>query len=317
MEDLIIRVPEAAHKGFLDRDTVVAAIRKDLKPWCDLIEDITSYGSNLIPRCFVSSGRQLKDAVVLATLLRQVVAMLDGIHILLCNGACHVAQLPARALFESSLYIDWILLKDSETKSLYYYVHNLRRKRLWNRRVQSGTAAGKKFMPIMERSGVHVDADVVLRSKKHLEEIEKVLSTKQFAPVGAIFDKLLKERRREPAWYAPLGPHNLRGIAEAVSRLPEYLVFYSTLSQAIHASSYEQHIAIGRGELTFQPIRTLEGFDAVLRIALNNALATYRRVLQEYRAGELRAFSRKYMEKWQKNFLNVPHINVRVDPITI
>jgi hypothetical protein len=135
MKDLLIKVPESAHKGLLDREEVVASIRQDLRPWSTLLEDIASYGSNLIPRCFVSSNRGLKDIVVLAILLRQVVAMLDGIHVLLSHGACYVAQLSTRALFESSTYIDWILLSDSEKKSLYYYVHNLRRKRHWARKM--------------------------------------------------------------------------------------------------------------------------------------------------------------------------------------
>lgn len=83
----------------------------------------------MIPRCFTSSKRDFKDAVVLAILLRQAVAMLDGIQILLSSGAPHAANLQLRALFEASVYIDWILLGDSERKAQYYYVHNLRRKR--------------------------------------------------------------------------------------------------------------------------------------------------------------------------------------------
>jgi hypothetical protein len=317
MKDLLIKVPETAHRGFLDREEVVASIRRDLKPWCDLVEDVASYGSNLIPRCFVSSNRGLKDAVVLAILLRQVVAMLDGIHVLLSHGACYVAQLPTRALFEASAYIDWILLSDSEKKCLYYYVHNLRRKRLWGRRVQTGSAESKKFMTIIKKSGVQVSEDVARHSKAQSEEIDRLLSTSKFAPVSADFDSFLNKRKFDPAWYVPLGPRNLREIAEAVGKLPQYMLFYSASSQVMHASNYEGHIAIGRGDITFQPIRSLEGFGTVLSFSVADALATYRRVLQEYRPEELQAFSRKYVEKWQRDFLKVPSIKIKVDPIRI
>jgi len=317
MKDLLIKVPERAHKGLLDRETVVASISRDLRPWCTLIEDIVSYGSNLIPRCFDSSDRGLKDAVVLAILLRQVVAMLDSVHLLLSQGACYVAQLPTRALFESSVYIDWILLSDPEKKSLYYYVHNLRRKRLWARRVQVGSAESKKFMDAINKSGIQVGEEVARQAQEQLTEIERLLSTSTFAAVSAEFDRFLNRRKYDPAWYVPLGPPNLRKLSEDVGKLTQYIIFYSTSSQAMHASSYEGHISIGKGEITFQPIRSLEGFGTVLNFSVAEALATYRRVLQEYRREELPAFSRKYLEKWQRDFLNVPHIKVKVDPIRI
>lgn len=200
MKDLLIKVPVSAHRGLLDREAVVASIGQDLKPWCTLVEDITGYGSNLIPRCFVSSNRGLKDAVVLAILLRQVVAMFDGIHVLLSHWACYVAQLPTRALFEPSTYIDWILLSGSEKKSLYYYVHNLRRKRLWARQVQAGSAKSNKFVSALKKSGVQISEDVARQSKEQLEEIERLLSKPEFAAVSADFDSFLGSARGLGDW---------------------------------------------------------------------------------------------------------------------
>lgn len=317
MSDLLIKVPESAHEGLLDRETVAALMKRDLKPWCDLIEDLASYGSNLIPRCFVSSNRGLKDSVILAILLRQVVAMLDGIDILMSNGACHVAQLPTRALFEASVYIDWVLPSDSEKKALYYYVHNLRRKRLWAKRVQAGSTESENFMNVIKKVGVQFSEHVVEQSKTHLHEIDKLLSTPKFADVSADFDRFLGKRKHDPAWYVPLGPRNLRDLAEAVEKLPQYIIFYSTASQVMHASSYEAHIAIGKGEITFQPIRSVDSFATILSFCVGLALGTYRRVLKEYRPAELPDFSRKYMEKWQRDFLNLPNIKIKADPIRI
>ncbi len=102
---MLIKVGENEFKPLLDRDKVTPDIKEHLSPWIDLILDLTNYSSLLIPRCFSSSARDLKDAVVLAILLRQVVAMLDGIEVLLSNGAVHAAQLQLRALLEASVYI--------------------------------------------------------------------------------------------------------------------------------------------------------------------------------------------------------------------
>src|SRR5208282_5602896 len=128
---MLISAPETEYKPLLDRDRTLADVKEHLQPWLRLIRDITSYGTNLIPRCMVSSDRKLADAIILATLLRQAVAMLDGIEILLSNGAVYASNLQMRALFEASVYIDWIQLRDTEIRAAYYYVHNLRRMRTW------------------------------------------------------------------------------------------------------------------------------------------------------------------------------------------
>jgi len=113
---MLIKVRESEFKPLLDRDKAVGDVKKHLNQWIDLIRDVTDYGANLIPMCFSSSDRTLKDAVVLAILLRQVVAMLDAIQVLLSNGAVHAAHLQLRALFEASIYIDWILESDSRKR---------------------------------------------------------------------------------------------------------------------------------------------------------------------------------------------------------
>jgi len=80
----------------------------------------------------------------------------------------------------------------------------------------------------------------------------------------------------------------------------------------MHTSSYDHHVTIGKGELTFQPIRSLEGFENVLRFTVSVALFTFRKVLEVYRNGELPAFSRKYLENWQKEFMDFPPITFNV-----
>ena len=129
MHNLLIKVRENEYKALLDRDKTAEDVKK-LRPWLLLIRDITDYGTNLIPRCIGSSDRKLEDAVLVAALLRQVVAMLDGVEVLLSGGAVYAANLQMRALFEASVYVDWMLAGDLEKKAQYYYVHNLRRLRV-------------------------------------------------------------------------------------------------------------------------------------------------------------------------------------------
>ena len=198
-------IPEDPHKGLLNDESATAFASEQLKPWTNLLRDLANYGSHLIPRAFSSSGKTLGDAVVIGTLLRQFVAMLDAIEILLCRSAVHAATLQLRAMFEASVYIDWMLAGDRENKAAYYYVHNLLRLRLWAMRVQSGTAESSTFKGMMNKAGVPVDETLGDEGKSQVLEIDRVLSQAQFVAVRDDFRDWKKRNGRRPAWYSPLG----------------------------------------------------------------------------------------------------------------
>jgi hypothetical protein len=304
---MLVKVGENEFKALLNRDETIANVKEHLSPWLDLLRDLSNYGSNLIPRCFSSSARGLKDAVVLGTLLRQIVTMLDGVEVLLSNGAPYTAQLQLRALLEASIYIEWILESDGDKKAAYYYVRNLRRKRMWASRTQPGSAESDEFIAMMVKDvGLRIDARVREVSKQQLQEIDRVLSQPSFAQINKDFDKHRKRTKYDPAWYVPLGQRSLGSIARSVGKASLYTIVYSGASEVMHSSSYEHHMKIGKGELTFQPIRSIEGFESVFRFAVAIVLSTFRRVLEEYRDGELPLFGRKYVEKWQQEFINFP-----------
>ena len=315
--NLLIKVPENEFKYLLDRETVVEDINAHFRPWTQLIRDLTSYGSNLVPRCYGSSERRLTEVVVLATLLPQAVAMLDGIDVLLSSGSIHTANLQMRALFEASVYIDWILLNQSEEKAAYYYVHNLRRKRMWALRTQTGSEESKDFLEMMEKEGVKIDSEVKESARQGIKEIDRILGQPKFAKINDDIHKARGKKKFDPAWYVPLGQRNLRTLAHAVGKPSQYVLFYAGASEVMHTSSYERHVRIGDGELTFQPIRSLEEFESVFRPSVIFALSTFRRILKEYRPGELPLFSRKYVEKWKNEFINFPKIKVNIETTRI
>jgi hypothetical protein len=264
----------------------------------------------------VSSDRKLADAIILATLLRQAVAMLDGIEILLSNGAVYAANLQMRALFEASVYIDWIQLSDTEIRAAYYYVHNLRRMRTWARRSQPGSPEWQEFRSVVNDFGISVRDEVRDSDKTKLSEIDQALSTPKYVAINNEFDEHRRGRRHDPAWYVPLvgkGKGNLGTLSKAVNRESQYRLLYSATSEVMHASNYGHHVKFATGKLTLLPIRYLEGFDMALSFSLSTAIHTYRQVLGRYRPDELSNFARKYVESWRKEFRNMPKVQYRLE----
>jgi uncharacterized protein DUF5677 len=314
--NFLIRVPESEYKPLLNRDRTLADVNEHLQPWVRLIRDITNYGTNLVPRCMVSSDRKVADAIILATLLRQVVAMLDGVEILLSNGAVYVSNLQMRALFESSIYLDWILESDTEKKAAYYYVHNLRQMRIWASRSQPGSPEWQDFSSIVSDFRINIHDQARDSDKTKILEINRALSQPKYAAINKEFDEHRKGKRYDPAWYAPLlpkGQRSLGAISRAVGRESQYRLLYSGASEIMHASNYGHHVKLADGKLTLFPIRFLQGFEIVLSFSLSTAIHTYMRVLKRYRPDELPNFGRKYLENWQNEFRNMPKVQYRSD----
>ncbi len=299
---------ETPYVQILDRDEALVHVQQHLSPTVELLRDVTNYGTNLIPRCFVSSDRKLTEFVVVSVLLRQVVAMLDAIEVLISNGIVYPTHLNARALFEASLSIDWILQQDTENRARHYYVAKLRKDRLWAARTQAESPEGK-----------HFDEEIFLPDRPALREagrqqmaaIDKLLVLPTYASINAVFDQIRGKRKQEPNWYAPLGIKNLREMAEAVDRLKPYRVFYTIASEAVHGVNSHPHVSVGDGILTIEPLRSLAGIRPILQFALVSTFDTYRSVLRKYRSGEEAAFGRKYRENWRVAFLSIPEFQYK------
>jgi hypothetical protein len=315
--DLLIKVLEQPCLPIINRDEAVELVNHQLAPWLKLVADMVNYGSALIPRTFGSSEKTLGDAVVIGVLLRQVVAMFDALEVLMSNGAVHASNVQLRAMFEASVYIQWILAGEKDKKARYYYVFNLLRKRMWALRVQPESQEGKAFRAVMAKAGLPVDESLGSVGKSQIAEIDRVLSQPEFAAASADFHLWKKHNARKPSWYSPLGVANLRDLAERVGKEPIYAMVYASTSEVMHASSYEHHIRIREGKLTIEPIRYFGRFAEVFRFSTIIAMDVFMAVLRAYRPGEMRVFGNKYLEKWQKFFLNPPRIDITAKQVAL
>jgi hypothetical protein len=308
---------EKPHR-LLDRDTARADAQRIFGKHLEALRDIVNYGSNLIPRAYASGKEQLADLVVCSVLLKQVVGMTDAVEALLSEGTAQGAHLPARAAFEASLYLEWMLVSDTANKAAHYYVANVRHERMWAQRAIKGTDEQLRFKVIQDTLGydlneVHPELEKAASALK--DETDQILAQKEFAPIEAAFIQWRKQskRKHDPNWYQLLGLQNLREIAGTLKRLPEYELLYSAGSRIVHAAAYKDHVRLGQKQATLKPIRNLEGVSILLSLVYGVAFRTYQRVLGFYRPDELKALSKKYAEDWRQLIQGVPTLKITYD----
>jgi hypothetical protein len=284
---------EIAHATLLNRKEAAEIVALHYGPQLELLTELVNYASNLIPRAYSSSEKQMRDVVVCFALLKQFTSMLDAMDILLRAGAVHAAFVPARVAFEVSLYIEWTLVSDGEAKALHYYVGNIRAERRWGRRAQKGTLEGSDFLAEMGQLGVDIRSNrptMEQDAAKHVADTERILALPQSKPTNDAFEIYRKKSKRpfEPEWYKVLGKRSIKDIAKELSRLPEYLIYYGKGSEVTHSASYKDHFKFVKQGATASPIRNLADAHTAFNFAFTCALHIFQRVLGFYRNDELR-----------------------------
>jgi len=79
----------------------------------------------------------------------------------------------------------------------------------------------------------------------------------------------------------------------------------------MHTSNYGQHISFHSDrQITFYSIRHPKDFPNTVKLTATIALATFRKILDEYRPGERARFDQKYVEKWRQALMNIPVLKI-------
>lgn len=299
-----------AFDAILNRAEAEHNVEKHLKSQIDALRQVVDYGTHLIPRCWHSSGRTVRDMVLLPILLKQIVGMLDAATELLSKGCVESAMLPLRSLFEASIYLDWILKSKSPMRARAYYVWNVRRQLRWTNRAIAGTKEQKALAADLRGLSVVSSFAAPEEQKKLIAEAQRLskhLAEPKNSAWSERFDRRRGSRLYDVEWYQVLFTkrRSLRFLAQSVHRMPEYRVIYELGSETMHSSKSDSHVRIlDGGRLGIRSLRELTEFPFVFQMLMGTALHAYHAALDSYRREEALNFWRKYVETWRSVFMS-------------
>ena len=278
------------------------------------LRDVANYGSNLIVRAFVSSPRDMAAIVACYVFLKQIVAMVDAVHVLLSEGAGYASHLPARSAFEASLYLHYVIENDSERRAKRYYVADIREQKGWARKLIAGTPEAEELEELRKSIDVESflgDPESTSVANSMLQDAARVLGQPELLAIDAEFDAIRRGRKRDVAWYALDGIPNIRQLAKHLGRLAEYETFYSRGSQAMHSGTYKDHVRFIDNQLHAIPIRHIMDFNHLIQSVLIVAVSSMRRVVERYRSGEINDLNRRYLTEWREAMMHTPTVNYK------
>lgn len=307
----ISRAETSAYAGLLNRAEATANIERYFPEIPNVLAGLVDYGTYLIPRCLESSPKKLSDLVAIGVLAKQGVAMLDGGQLLLQQGAVQPTALQLRALFEVSVYIDWILKANSDERAVAYHTWNLRRRRTWARRGIPDSAEAIAFeadMSGLELSGRLETEQVQKQASSQLAEIERLLNSSDYSEMNERFEARRGGKSFDRDWYVPLLPKNPRPslayLCKDLNRMAEYRLIYELGSESMHSSRSDVHLRVVRGKAILRPLRDLTDIGLMAQLLMGEAMHIYMALLDHYRPAERENFSTKYKAAWREIYLN-------------
>ena len=297
-----------------------AFIRADMGETIKFMQDLANYGSHLILRCYSSSQQDIEDVVLVGSLLKHVVAMFDGIIVLLNEGATLPAELAVRSMFEARISAEWILKKDTQQRAKQFVVWHWRRELGWIRAAIKGTdeylRREKWFTSTLKpRFNAAWNAHEP-EAEKEEKKVQVLLNSADFKSINDEFDRLKvpkngRRRKHDVNWYSLFsGPENFGNLCRQLGLHGHYDVLYNRTSKVAHATTFMQMVTHDKDSLIFESIRNPKDMQGIILYGVSEAIFAYKLFLSKYRFGELPAFQRRYINEWQKPFFSVPKIEI-------
>lgn len=314
--DLDDKLPEMKHTIF-DPDYFCAANELIYKDQISVLSDMRIWSIELFKRVYKQIEKNAHELMIVTVLFKQTLVAFDSAILCLEHCAINAAMQHARSLFESRLYLSWVLHSQNDKQYLgrQIYVSTKRHELRSLKRLIPGNPECIKYEEAWKQSGRDyspVAEDELSKFKDTAAKIEELLEKEIYTEINQSFEK--KSKKNEVPWYIPgkYGVTSIFKLAEKLNKLPEYLYIYGLTSFYTHgAVSFVHSKFLSGGKHQIEPIRTVEGFPTAFNLITNDMLFVIELMIREYRDGEIENFKKQYRH-WEPRLKGLPEFEIRV-----
>jgi hypothetical protein len=292
-----------SYKAILDRE-YGSQSAQHFKDSVDVLNEVLNYGSQLLPKAIERSPRDVKAVCIIFVQLRQVLAHLDGIAVLVTAGNCFSAGLQIRSLLEIAHTMEWLFKSDTEAKVHYLYVANLRKRRRWQSIAISGTPEATLHADAASR--LAISSEDLNSLKDEIRRIDILLASPEFSGIDLKFQNHYVKYHFDKQWYEVYGlptvKLSIRKIADAIGKVKEYNYIYTSFSAVTHGGDIFKNVVFGNN-ISPNPIREPQDIPKLANAAMSFAFRVYRMILEQYIPAEIDEFNKKYVNEWRARYL--------------
>lgn len=204
-----------------------------------LIDEFVDFGTNVF-KWVIEESRGTDEQMPLLMFFRDMLEKADSISVLVRHSSIDPSKVLLRSIFETNLYISFLLEKNCEDRAMSFLVWDAIRQKQINQNFDTKNPDFNKIRKMLEQDILISDPNFLndLPSVKHkIESINSLLNREEYKRVLKEYERTKRKDNNKPAWYHLFnGPKNIQELANHLKLPFLYEILYRKWSGNVHST---------------------------------------------------------------------------------
>lgn len=204
-----------------------------------LIDEFVDFGTNVF-KWVIEESRGTDEQMPLLMFFRDMLEKADSISILVRHSSIDPSKVMLRSIFETNLYISYLLEKKCEDRAMSFLVWDAMRQKQINLNFDTERPEFNKIRKMLEQDILISDPNFLndLPSVKHrIESLNSLLDREEYKRVLKEYERTKRKENTKPAWYHLFnGPKNIQELAIYLKLPFLYEILYRKWSGSVHST---------------------------------------------------------------------------------
>lgn len=312
-------------KEILPRD-IHPDIKKNLLLFSKLIDESVNFGTHIMS-WVINNSKGSDEQMPLTMLFRDMLEKADSISTQIKHSNIEPSKIILRSVFESALYIRYLLDDNFEDRSMSFLACNAKDKIRNNKSFDKRDLSYHKTQEILDKD-IFFDRsflDAMPSSEPIIKNQQELLKLPAYQRYDKEYERIKNKDKRNPSWYSLFnGPRNIRELAYKVNVPFLYEILYRKWSENVHGTeiingrivkSENPSLEEGKVNASIIQINLPKDAQEVTSFTLLILLMTYFKLRDKKiddKSPEIREWYRTVRDDYQNIFSGKKYINIEL-----
>ncbi|MGD9679112.1 MAG: DUF5677 domain-containing protein [Vulcanibacillus sp.] len=302
MEIWDMPVMEVLPRNYNDNDEV----RKRLEIFSDSLYKLANVGTHIINEIMKKNLENQDISIIMH--LRNHIDIIDGISDLIKISSVDNAERLNRMLFESYLYLNYILEKDVERRGKSYYFYYLLEQLKWYNKLKDKTPENISLKEMLKRDKYLNNSRLPTISSidNEIAIVELNIHNPIFNEVKYEYDTKPKKNRKQ--WYSLFGgPKNIKELADRLKLPATYEINYRFGSSKVHSQDALRDISYDDERALIKQLRAPASANITTLNCFNYTIDTYIQIIKYFKLDEnmIKQYHASIKKYWVEDLLKM------------
>ena len=213
-------------------------IEETLLHFSKLIDEFVNFGTHVLS-WVIEESKGSDEQMPLTMFLRDLLEKSDSISTLIRNSNIEPSKIVLRSLFETTLYIRYLVEENFEDRSMSFLIWNAKNKIRTLKAFDKNDQSYQETLRLLEKDEFFDKTflDEIPSAELNIKKQLKILSLPDYQRYDKEYERIKKADKRNPNWYSLFnGPKSIQQLALKVNIPFLYEILYRKWSENVHGT---------------------------------------------------------------------------------